>query len=513
MVRGATGPLRRALLSAAVSLSLSLAGCGGGQATVTPPAPPLQLNGPCAVAPLTISVPSPALGLAAQLAALPGVLTVTEDPAPPAGTRFFVLTFDRPVDHCAPAGPRFSQRATLLWRGPAAPTVLATTGYGIGTGTGQAELTVALYANQVRMEHRYFGPSAPATLDWGKLDIFQAASDQHQLVETLKPLLGGPWLTTGGSKGGMTAVYHRAFYPDDVAATVAYVAPISFAPLDTRYEVWLELIGPPDCRAALHAAQVAILQAHAGIEPLMASAVAAAGDAYLTFGLSRTLDLAALELQFTFWQYGSEVGCGLIPGPGATPQALFDFMEWVYGGGPGGTARSWGDATLDSYAPYYYQSATQLGSPALPQAHLLATLGGTPLVDDASIYPPAGVTKSWDGSAMAAVDAWVRARGDRIMFIYGGRDPWSGGQFTPSPGGEKHVVALANHGAAIAMLPAVERDAAFATVRRWLGLPIAAVAPGLSARLAPVSEGGQVDPGVLHARWPGRTPATAPPGR
>jgi hypothetical protein len=515
-VRGAADPRQRALLSAAMSVALAaalaLAGCGGGQATVTPPPPPLQLSGPCAVAPLTISVPSPALGLAAQLAALPGVLAVTEDLAPPPGTRFFVLTFDRPVDHCAPAGPRFSQRATLLWRGPAAPTVLATTGYGIGTGTGQAELTVALYANQVRMEHRYFGPSAPVTLDWGKLDIFQAASDQHRLVETLKPLLGGPWLTTGGSKGGMTAVYHRAFYPDDVAATVAYVAPISFAPLDTRYEAWLESIGPPDCRAGLHAAQVAILQARAGIEPLMASAVAAAGDAYLTFGLSRTLDLAALELQFTFWQYGSEVGCGLIPGPGATPQALFDFMESVYGG-PGGTAWSWGDATLQDYAPYYYQSATQLGSPALPQAHLLATLGGTPLVDDASIYPPAGVTKSWDGSAMAAVDAWVRARGDRIMFIYGGRDPWSGGQFTPSPGGEKHVVALANHGAAIAMLPAVEREAAFATVRRWLGLPVAAVAPGLAARLAPVSEGGQVDPGVLHARWPGRAPATAPPGR
>jgi hypothetical protein len=501
-------PLPGVLLSASLMLA-----CGGGTTAVTPSAlPPLQLRGPCAVAALAIPAPNPALDLSAQLAALPGVVGLVESAAPPAepGTRFFVLGFDRPLDHCAPGGARFTQRATLLWRGASAPTVLAATGYGISTGTGQAELTVALGANQVRMEHRFFSPSTPAVLDWSKLDIFQAASDEHQLVETLRPLLTGPWLTTGASKGGMTSVFHRAFYPDDVAATVAYVAPISFFTPDPGYVSFLESIGPASCRDALHAAQVAILQNHAGIEPLMAASAADIGDGYLTFGLARTLDLAALELQFTFWQYGSESGCASVPGAGASPQALFDFMESVYGGGPGGTAWSWGDATLEYYAPYYYQSATQLGYPALPQAHLLATLGGTPLVDDGAMYPPSGVTKTWDGQAMLAVDAWVRGRGDRIMFIYGGRDPWSGSQFTPSPGGEKHVVALANHGASIAMLPAVERDAALARVRSWLGLPVAALAPLDAARLAPVAEGGEVDPGVLQAGGPGRRPGLVP---
>jgi hypothetical protein len=463
------------------------------------------------VAPLSIPAPNPTQDPAAQLAALPGVTGVTESATAPAGpgTRFFLLTFDRPLDHCAPAGIRFSQRATLLWRGAAAPTVLATTGYGISTGTGQAELTVALVANQVRMEHRFFGPSAPAVLDWSKLDLFQSATDQHQLVETLRPLLQGPWVTTGASKGGMTAVYHRAFYPDDVAATVAYVAPISLAAVDQRYVPYLEAIGSPQCRDALHAAQNGILLNHAGIEPLMADSAAALGESYLAFGLSRTLDLAALELQFTFWQYGSAAGCAFIPPAGATPQALFDFLESVYGG-PGGVASSWGDSTLDYYAPYYYQSATQLGSPALPQEHLLAALGGRPLVDDGAIYPPVGVTKTWDAGAMPAVDAWVRQRGDRIMFIYGERDPWSAGQFTPAAGGEKHLVALANHGASIAMLPAAERDAALAKVRAWLGLPAVATSRAAAARLAPVAEGGQVDTGVLHARWPGRRPGSLP---
>ena len=502
----------RSVLAAAL---LGLAACGGGTsptAPTTPPPPvPLRLAGPCAVAPLTIPTPSPSLDLATQLAALPGVASVVEGAAPPAGTRFFVLAFDRPVDHCEPGGARFQHRATLLWKGATAPTVLAATGYAIGTGTGQAELTLLLNANQVRMEHRYFGLSVPAVLDWSKLDLFQAASDQHQLVETLKPLLTGPWVTTGASKGGMTSVYHRAFYPDDVAATVAYVAPVVLSNADARYVPFLESIGPPSCREALHAVQNAILRSHAGIEPLMAASVASFRDAYLTFGLSRTLDLAALELQFTFWQYGGEAGCASIPGPGATAAVLLDFMDWVYGGWPGGTAWAWGDATLQYYAPYYYQSSTQLGYPALPQAHLLAALGGAPLVDDGSIYPPLGVTRPWDGQAIPAVEAWVRVRGDRIMFIYGGRDPWSGGQFTPSAGGVKHVVATANHGASISMLPNAEYAAAAATLRGWLGLPAAVMAPVAAARLAPVSDGGEVDPSVLHGRWLRRARALPPP--
>jgi PS-10 peptidase S37 len=488
--------LSLAVLAAA---ALLLDGCGGGKAPASPP-PPARLAGSCTVAPLAIPAPNPALDLAVQLAALPGVTVVTESATPPAGTRFFILAFDRPVDHCAPSGARFQQRATLLWRSATAPTVLAATGYGIGTGAGQTELTIVLNANQVRMEHRYFGPSTPTVIDWRKLDIFQAATDEHQLVETLRPVLGGPWVTTGASKGGMTSVYHRAYYPDDVAATVAYVAPITYSREDARYVAWLESIGPPACRDAIHAAQVAILQGRAAVEPLLASAAAGAGDGYTALGLSRTLDFAALELQFTFWQYGGEAYCAGVPGPGATATDLFNFMEWVYGG----TVYTWGDSVLAYFAPYYYQSATQLGYPALPQAHLLGTLGGTPLADVPQVYPPPGVTKTWDGTAMVEVDAWVRARGDRIMFIYGGRDPWSGGQYTPAPGGEKHVVPLANHGASIAMLPAAERDAAFATVRRWLGLPAAAMAPTLAARLAPITEGGEVDAGVLHARWPVR---------
>ncbi|WNG31553.1 hypothetical protein F0U62_16010 [Cystobacter fuscus] len=70
--------------------------------------------------------------------------------------------------------------------------------------------------------HLLGGASRPASNDLGLLTVQQAAGDYHRVIGAFKPLYSGHWLTTGGSKGGLAAVFHRAFYPDDVDATVAY---------------------------------------------------------------------------------------------------------------------------------------------------------------------------------------------------------------------------------------------------------------------------------------------------
>ena len=77
----------------------------------------------------------------------------------------------------------------------------------------------------LRRSVRTVNRSAPASMDWSKLDIWQAATDHHRLVTALKPLYPARWISTGASKGGMASVYHRRFYPADVTATIAYVAP------------------------------------------------------------------------------------------------------------------------------------------------------------------------------------------------------------------------------------------------------------------------------------------------
>jgi len=62
-----------------------------------------------------------------------------------------------------------------------------------------------------------------------------------------------------------------------------------------------------------------------------------------------------------------------------------------------------------------------------------------------------------------------------MMFVYGERDPWSGGQFTPGPGRDaaKYVAPLANHGASLAVVSAPDQADAEARLSRWMGVPVA----------------------------------------
>ena len=148
-----------------------------------------------------------------------------EPPTRFTGYRLFLLTYDQPADHDQPGGTRFPQRMALLHRDEAAPMVLYSTGYFINPTSGRTELTRLINANQLLVEHRYFEPSRPQPTDWKLLTIEQAARNHHRIVSALKPLYGAKWLSSGGSKGGMTSIFHRRFFPDDVDGTVAYVSP------------------------------------------------------------------------------------------------------------------------------------------------------------------------------------------------------------------------------------------------------------------------------------------------
>lgn len=111
----------------------------------------------------------------------------------------------------------------------------------------------------MNVEQRFFGKSTPASKNWTKLDLWQAATDHHRIVQAFKALYGGKWVSTGASKGGMTSVYHRRFYPADVDATVAYVAPDDVVNDQDSYVAFIQHAGTDaQCNEALR-----VLQRHA----------------------------------------------------------------------------------------------------------------------------------------------------------------------------------------------------------------------------------------------------------
>ena len=158
----------------------------------------------------------------------------------PAGyNELYRVSFTQPVDHNNPSAGTFRQKAFLFYVGPDRPTVLYTCGYILYDAYSQRpfiDLAYNMNANLLMVEHRYFGDSKPANDSrWDYLTLGQAAADHHAIIQALKPLLPKEWVSTGTSKDGMTSLFLRYFYPDDIDVTTAFCAPfinsLSYLPI------------------------------------------------------------------------------------------------------------------------------------------------------------------------------------------------------------------------------------------------------------------------------------------
>lgn len=403
-----------------------------------------------------------------RLESVPGLTVFGERPTE-SGFRLLDLGFAQPADHHHPERGGFVQRLTLLHRGFDRPTVAHTTGYDLPEQPTRAEPTRLVDGNQVSLEHRFFTPSRPEPADWTDLDIWQSATDEHRVIEALRSVYSAHWLTTGASKGGMTAVYHRHFYPRDVAATIAYVAPNDVDNDDDRYDEFLANVGSdPACRRALTTAQREALLRR---DEMRAKYAAYAESRGMTFDrivgdVDRALEAVVVDAPFAFWQYRGQQDCPKIPAPSASTDALYAFFDETVQFG------TYTDQGLDSYVPYYYQAGTQLGWQDISHEPL-ADLLHDPEIGRPRDFVPREIEMRFRPGAMARVDAWVRGRGSELMFVNGGNDPWSAEPFRLGPGSRdsyRYTVPGGNHGSKIENLPPQQRAEAEGTVRRWAGV-------------------------------------------
>lgn len=427
-------------------------------------APTARASAPAPVAPR-------APDLVAQVRALPGVVRVQEREAP-RGYRFFVIAFRQPADHRHPGRGSFLQRLTLTHRDLDRPTVLFTSGYQTPLYPGLSEPAQIIDGNELSLEHRFFGPSRPKNPDWRRqLTIRQAAADQHRVIRSFRRLYDRPWISTGGSKGGMTATYHRRFYPGDVAGTVPYVAPNDADNDRDRYASFLASVGTPSCRDAVTAVQRRILGSDRAwfLDRLREQAAEAELTARIAGGVDQALEAVAVDLFFTFWQYQPASACADVPGAGASNERIWRWTEQVE------PLSSYLDQGIRPFLPYFVQASAQLGWPA-PYENRVADLLRYPGIMAAPRLIPANRRPArFDAGAMRDVDRWVRTRSERMLFVYGGNDPWGAEPFACGPRKKArqcsvHVVAGGTHGASIADLPPAERRRAVRQLRRWAGV-------------------------------------------
>ncbi|MFF7384389.1 S28 family serine protease [Streptomyces griseoluteus] len=414
-----------------------------------------------------------------RLLAIPGVSLVEEKPY--TGYRYFVLNFTQPVDHRHPDRGTFQQRITVLHKDVSRPTVFYTGGYNVSTTPSRREPTQIVDGNQVSLEYRFFTPSRPAPADWSKLDIWQAASDQHAVYRALKPLYSANWLATGGSKGGMTATYYERFYPRDMDGVVAYVAPNDVVnDEDSAYDRFFERVGTKECRDKLNAVQREALVRRKPLEQRYAQYAADNGYTFTTIGsLDKAYEAVVLDYVWGFWQYSGLADCDSIPAGAATAtdDAIWDSVDTISG------FSAYTDQGLEQYTPYYYQAGTQLGAPTIHFPHIernLIRYGYQPPRN----FVPRSIPMRFQPSAMRDVDNWVRHDARHMLFVYGQNDPWGSERFRPGAGARDSYVFTApgmNHGANVAGLVADERAFATARILKWAGVASPAVQADPSA--------------------------------
>jgi hypothetical protein len=418
-------------------------------------------------------------GLLAELNALPGV-TATETPTQQDGYTYIVLRFTQPVDHENPDGPTFQQRVSLLHRDKAATMIVQTSGYWDYYRDSTVELTRLLGSNQISIEHRFFAESRPSSPDWSKLTIKQMADDEHAIIVALRTVYPGAFITTGGSKGGMTAIYHRRFYPDDVDGTVPYVAPISFAAPDTRYNAFFDTVGPPACRQAVRAVATELLQNRRAMVETKATAQAQDPDephSYSRIALRPAVESSIISLEWAFWQYYGVSFCSTVPAPTDTDDKLFSFLDVI------SPVTDNDDAQVAAFDAYYYQAYAQLGYPDTSTPYL------TPYImfndaDYAAALPTA--EPAYDGgAAMRDIGDWVKQHGNRLLFVYGQWDPWTAGKFDLGQATDSLdlMQPMGTHGARLTRLADGDRDAAFAKIAAWTGVTPVLPMPTNAARV------------------------------
>nr|WP_157527954.1 S28 family serine protease [Kibdelosporangium sp. MJ126-NF4]CEL16708.1 FIG01124324: hypothetical protein [Kibdelosporangium sp. MJ126-NF4]CTQ92063.1 FIG01124324: hypothetical protein [Kibdelosporangium sp. MJ126-NF4] len=406
----------------------------------------------------------------ARLKQVPGLTVVSESTAP-TGYRFFILSYSQPVDHRRPSAGRFEQRLQLLHKATDRPMVLHTSGYNMRTTAFRSEPTQLVDGNQISVEQRFFTPSRPEPADWDDLNIWQGATDHHRLVEVLKRIYPKKWISTGASKGGMTSVYHRRFYPRDVDGVVAYVAPNDrFNDADKAYDRFFATVGnDPACRKALDNIQHEALKRRSELVPKYEAWAAANGHTFdqVLGNADKAFEMTVLDTVWIFWQYFTQAECAKVPATTVSTDELFTWFN---------DTADWGfytDKGLTPFVPYYYQSATQLGWASLRTEHLRDVANYPASFYSAkSNLPPALRSVRHDPRPMIDIDLWVRSQSSQMLFVYGDNDPWSAEQFVPSrKDSYLYSAPGANHSANIAALTPANRDVATAALRRWADVP------------------------------------------
>jgi|WetSurSiteA1Bulk_404760.scaffolds.fasta_scaffold00142_11 hypothetical protein len=379
----------------------------------------------------------------------------------------YALTIRQPLDHQHPEKGSFGQQVLLTHKGFESPTVMNINGYALYKARN--ELVRMLHANELNIEYRFYGQSAPDSLPWEYLTYEQVAADLHRINRLFKELYTGKWFSTGISRGGQTAIIYKYYYPEDVEVSVPYVAPIIDGLEDKRIYDFLDTIGTDECHNRIFDFQVYLLKHE---KEVLDRLQWYARGRRLEFGylgsIGKAFEYTVLEYPFSFWQVGYK-SCSDIPLGKSTDEYVSHLLDII-------DLESFADKELQDNRVHFYQSVTEGGYYGYDARPFRKYLHYIDTDNPSGSFPPKSLTyRSFDSSLMDRISSWLAEHGDNFIYIYGDRDTWSACRVnvTEKVNSRLYMVPGANHFAArVRNMPAdMQRDFAD-TFLKMSGIPV-----------------------------------------
>lgn len=375
-------------------------------------------------------------------------------------TQAYQLVLKQYLDHKNPSIGSFDQYVYVSHANYKNPTVLITEGYNARHQT--YELSKILKANQIMVEYRFYGKSRPDSIQWKYLKNDAAIEDYHSIVVKLKRLYKDKWLSTGISKGGETTLIYKSKYPNDMDVAVPYVAPIINTQQDQRTIALINSIGEKECRNAIRKFQRAVLQNRNEVIQEFKKYIEEESVSFTKMTINEALEHAVLEFPFSFWQWGSK--CEDIPNEKASPIELFNYLKRVAG------FYLFSDAGIYNYLPSFYQHMTELGYYGYdlePVKGLLKYVKTSSL----ACFGPQDVDLTYNPDYIKTVRNYLENKGNKVLYIYGGNDPW--GACAPNPKSKvdalKMVLQGGDHGTRIKDFSDEDQQKIYTKLESWLG--------------------------------------------
>jgi len=408
------------------------------------------------------------LDITQKLRLLSGVKTEKLEVCPSQFANAFVLMVEQPIDHFHPETGKFWQKVYLNHKDENKPMIFSLNGYSVPFNGYISELVPVLDANFIHVEHRYFGDSKPESMDYKYLDIQQSAMDHHRIVQILKRIYKGKWISEGISKGGQTVAFHRRFYPDDVDASIPYVAPINAAREDKRLISFLDQIGSPECRSKVLEYQRAVVSDYdAAFELFQQKSISR--SYVFPMGIKRAFELSVMEFEFAYWQWSGGEACDSLPGIGNSTEELVDALFAI------DAPSFFNKKDMEYFFPFFYQAYAEIGMYGYCVDSLKTHLREyTSYVDNYNTFIPENINIIYNPSALTEVNEYLSGA-DRFIFIYGENDAWSATAFVADNVRTNSVTLFQKDGSHMTRIRTLSEDQKkliYQKLRDWLGVEV-----------------------------------------